>query len=121
MTAFPDHIRVLRARRHAGMTQQQLAEHVGVQRSAVAQWERLNGTRPTSSRMAAVAVVTGVSADWLMTGRGAMLTSYTDALASPAASPCELSLDEVDLIKALRRLDTERRCALLNLIGAWAA
>lgn len=110
MTPAPNHIRILRARRHIGLTQQQLAERIGVQRSAVAQWERLHGTRPASARLVAVALVTGVNFDWLATGRGNMLV--------PVDSTFELSAEEVDLVRALRRLSPPRQTAVAGLIVA---
>ena len=110
MTPAPNHIRILRARRHIGLTQQQLAERIGVQRSAVAQWERLHGTRPASARLVAVALVTGVNFDWLATGRGNMLV--------PVDSTFELSAEEVDLVRSLRRLSPPRQAAVVGLIGA---
>lgn len=110
MTPAPNHIRILRARRHVGLTQQQLAERIGVQRSAVAQWERLHGTRPASARLIAVALVTGVNFDWLATGRGSMLATVDNTF--------ELSADEVDILRSLRRLSPPRQAALAGLITA---
>lgn len=110
MTPAPNHIRILRARRHVGLTQQQLAERIGVQRSAVAQWERLHGTRPASARLVAVALVTGVNFDWLATGRGNMLV--------PADSTFELSTDELDFVRSLRRLSPPQQAAVLGLVSA---
>lgn len=62
--------RIHQARRSASLTQLQLSGYVGVNRSAVAQWERKNGPRPTSENLAKIAVVTQVNFDWLATGRG---------------------------------------------------
>lgn len=37
---------ISRARKHHGLTQERVAAVIGVSRSAVAQWEMENGTRP---------------------------------------------------------------------------
>lgn len=72
-----DRIRV--ARRRAGLSQDGLAKQVGVVRSAVAQWERKGGARPTSSNMAKIACCCDVSYEWIATGRGAMALAAADA------------------------------------------
>lgn len=60
------------SRRRAGLSQSGLAKQIGVVRSAVAQWERRSGPRPTSVNMAKLARCCGVSYEWLATGRGPM-------------------------------------------------
>jgi len=62
--------RIRQARRGASMSQSELAFAVGVARSAVAQWERKDGARPTTENMAKIAMATAVSFEWLATGRG---------------------------------------------------
>lgn len=42
------------ARRKAGKTQQELADEIGVTRSAVAQWEMVRGTRPDPTHAVAL-------------------------------------------------------------------
>ena len=63
--------RIKQARKDAGLSQGALAERLGVDRSAVAQWERQTAASPTVSNLAKIALVTGVSFEWLATGRGA--------------------------------------------------
>ncbi|HBD20200.1 MAG TPA: transcriptional regulator [Arenimonas sp.] len=62
--------RIRQARRGASMSQSELAFAVGVARSAVAQWERKDGAKPTTDNMAKIAMATAVSFEWLATGRG---------------------------------------------------
>lgn len=63
--------RIKRARKGAGLSQAALAEKLGVDRSAVAQWERQSAASPTVAHLTSVALATGVSFEWLATGRGA--------------------------------------------------
>ncbi|RYG14335.1 MAG: XRE family transcriptional regulator [Burkholderiales bacterium] len=67
------HARIRLARNKVRLSQSALAAQVGVQRSAVAQWEAKSGTSPSMEHLAAVAVATGVSIEWLGTGRGAAI------------------------------------------------
>ena len=62
--------RIRQARRGAEMSQSELAAAVGVARSAVAQWERKDGAKPTTDNMGKIAMATAVSFEWLATGRG---------------------------------------------------
>jgi len=68
---FQHAARIRQARKDAGLSQAALAERLGLDRTAVAQWERNNAAGPTASHMAAIALATGVSFEWLATGRGA--------------------------------------------------
>lgn len=60
--------RIAAARKHARLSQQALADAVGVSRPAVSQWEsRLpSRTEPNSDNLRAVAAVTGAPLAWLM-------------------------------------------------------
>lgn len=62
--------RLREARRGARLTQLALAERIGVSRSAVAQWERTDGTSPSSAHLGLLAVALGCPYEWLATGRG---------------------------------------------------
>jgi transcriptional regulator with XRE-family HTH domain len=61
------------ARRHAGLSQAALAKRSAVTASAVAQWERPAGTRPSLDRLQMVATVTGAPLNWLVSGVNAPL------------------------------------------------
>ncbi|RYD61463.1 MAG: XRE family transcriptional regulator [Verrucomicrobiaceae bacterium] len=62
--------RVKRARMAAGLTQAQLAIATGVKRTAVVQWESLNGTNPTPEHMATIAIRLGCCLSGLRRGGG---------------------------------------------------
>ncbi len=113
-------IRIRRARTLAGLSQSQLAKEVGVNRSAVAQWEREGGTHPSVEHLATVSVATRVPFEWLATGRG-------DAGACPAqdvpAVAVEYAIDDIELrvLEAVRNLPAKKRATVCKLIEELAS
>lgn len=114
--------RVREARKKVGMTQEAFAVHLGVSRSAVANWETGVGI-PDMPNLLKIAETTGMGFEYLATGRGREdfgppRISEDDSpsyAARPelgrAQSPAELSL-----LIAFRGLSETRRKALLALI-----
>jgi transcriptional regulator with XRE-family HTH domain len=72
------HARIKRRREALQLSQERLAEQLGVTRQTIAQWEtepepgnpRVTSTAPKRTRLAAVAKALGVTEEWLATGRG---------------------------------------------------
>lgn len=62
--------RIRRARSLSRLTQSALALRLNVERSAVSQWESAAGTTPSVTHLIRIALETGVSFEWLATGRG---------------------------------------------------
>jgi len=63
------HFKIKAARKHAGMTQQQLADALDVSRPAVSLWESndpIVRNEPTRTRLRKLSVVTGAPLHWLM-------------------------------------------------------
>ncbi len=116
MSNFQHRIRL--SRRHAGLTQTALARAVGVQRSAVSHWESSNGKNPSVNHLREVAVVTGVSFEWLSTGRGSMQISRDVELDSVATAKALLLDDplELRLIGAFRDSPAKARIALVEVV-----
>ena len=114
--------RVRMARRLAGLSQSQLAESVGVQRSAVSHWESPKGKSPSVSHLREVALATGTQFEWLATGRGPMTSEATQAEAAsgaPTTLPAErLARDEVEthVLQLIRRLSPHRRSDACDLL-----
>ena len=107
-------LRIRVARRRAGVSQAGLAEMVGVTRSAVANWESSSvQTYPSSQRLQRIAEETGVSYEWLATGRG---TPVPDASDIPAAD-AELIEDPVErlLLEGFRASNEVLRQGLLAI------
>ena len=65
--------RIRRARRSVKLSQEALGKLLGVQRSAVSNWESASKVQPTITNLIAIAMATNTSLEWLATGRGSML------------------------------------------------
>ncbi|MBX3711908.1 MAG: helix-turn-helix transcriptional regulator [Lysobacter sp.] len=110
--------RIRRARTLAGLTQAELAQLVGVQRGAVAQWESPNGSLPSMDHLIAIAQHTGVHLEWLGTGRGKPCPEAGQA--SPDTD--ERAQDELEAacLQALRRMPRRMRERILSVLQAVA-
>jgi transcriptional regulator with XRE-family HTH domain len=61
--------RIRLARTRADLTQQQVADHFGIKRPTVSQWE-IGTHRPDQDKFPELAAVLGVTLDWLMSEEG---------------------------------------------------
>lgn len=111
--------RIRLARRTAKVSQSTLAGRVGVSRSAVAQWELSEGTSPTSVNLSRIAACTGVSFEWLATGRGAMRPHEGEGHAVVLDAFAHDALEERALI-AIRHLKRQQAEALVAMMEALA-
>lgn len=66
----PIHDRIIKLRKKLGLTQEQLAQKIGVHTTAVSHWEK-RFARPDQGRLAAVAAALGVTVDVLIRGEEA--------------------------------------------------
>ena len=110
--------RIRLARRHAGLSQMQLASAVSVQRSAVSHWESIQAKNPNVSHLREIALVTGVQFEWLVTGRGVMtlcnevrMDSVPTAEALLVEEPIELRL-----LHAFRDAPPQSRVSLVEIV-----
>ena len=115
--------RIRLARRAAGMSQNQLAQVVGVQRSAVSHWEAPLGKNPSVSHLREIAMVTGIQFEWLATGRGEMPLSKDMQLDSIATAEALLVEDPLEfrLVEAFRAAPLRTRLSLLEVMEELAA
>ena len=112
MPTLSDRIRQIR--RSSSLSQADLARQIGVARSAVAQWEGRNGSRPTTENMAKIALVTSVNFEWLATGRG----GRWQVLETPASNVDRFAQDELEerLLAGFRRIGDRERRPLVEFI-----
>jgi transcriptional regulator with XRE-family HTH domain len=112
----PMSCRIRRARVAAGLTQSELARRLGIQRSAVTQWERTGGTSPSLGHLASIACETGVTFEWLATGRGAAQPEEGEF--DIALVPDDYARDELEtrILAAFRRIPGRRREATVKVV-----
>ena len=112
--------RIRRARMGARMTQTDLATVVGVQRSAVAQWESAEGTSPSTGHLAEIAIKTNVNFEWLATGRGPSQLdqgAIVEAAIMADIAENELEIRMLELMRRLPRRKQEMACEMIELLG----
>lgn len=106
-------MRIRAARLKAGLSQAGMAAALGVGRSAVANWECMNSVAPHCVRLTQIALLTGVSHEWLATGRGTPALGQEDVPAVDAEMVDDLL--ERRLLRAYRAAPPAIRQALLQL------
>ncbi|MCX7041408.1 MAG: helix-turn-helix transcriptional regulator, partial [Gammaproteobacteria bacterium] len=111
--------RIRQARRRLAYSQTELAAQIGVNRSAVAQWERPGGSTPTSSNLSKLAVITSVHYEWLATGRGQMcVPARDDAVDVPALELQFYAHDGIEerVLQGLRKLEYWQTLSIAELV-----
>ncbi|MCI2262290.1 MULTISPECIES: helix-turn-helix transcriptional regulator [Xanthomonas] len=112
--------RVREARKLTGLTQEALALDLGVTRSAVAQWEMAEGTAPAVEHLIALARRSGLSFEYLATGRGERV--FGEPIAVDAAAIGELrnqyqfTDQHLRLLERFESLSPRQRAGLLDLL-----
>jgi len=111
--------RIRQARRRIAYSQTDLAGQVGVNRSAVAQWERHGGSTPTSANLSKIAIITSVHYEWLATGRGQMFTAEAGVKDdAPALQLQFYAHDGVEerVLQGLRKLEYWQTLTIAELV-----
>ncbi len=111
--AFPERVRA--ARRRAELSQQALANSIGVRRTAVTQWERPGGTTPSVTNLIQAALAMKVTFEWLATGRGAM-ELHDDPVPAFSVECIARSGDEELLLSIFRALNLRQKEGLLEFL-----
>jgi transcriptional regulator with XRE-family HTH domain len=115
--------RIRQARRRLALSQADLAAATGVNRSAVAQWERKGGSRPTSNNLSRIAVATEAQFEWLATGRGRMAVVENEDEAATALMLKFHAHDEIEerVLQALRKLEYWQSVVIAEMVEALGA
>ena len=104
--------RIRLARKEVGLTQDALANRVGVSRSAIAQWETRPNVLPSHANMDALTEVLEVNYEWLAKGNGPMHSGLSEAPANYVALPP----DARRIAEIVAGWPSDKRQALLKLI-----
>lgn len=109
--------RIRAARRHRSWTQEQLAEALGLSRSAISQWERQSGSRPSSANLEHLARLLQCRFEWLATGNGPREPLGADD-ASVVVRLQYFARDDAEeqLLAAYRHLDEQGRELIAYLV-----
>ena len=108
--------RIRRARRNAKLSQQALGKLLGVQRSAVSNWESASDIQPAITNLIAIAMVTNVSLEWLATGRGSMQLGHDPQMDIPAVDgDLAETPHERELLKLFRKASNRAQNILMAL------
>lgn len=108
--------RIRQARRKEKLSQEALAKLLGVQRSAVSNWESVNPAKPAMTNLIAIAKATSVSLEWLATGQGSMQLGH-DAHKDVQAVDIEYTdtPHERDLLRIFRTMSHRSQIIFLEL------
>jgi transcriptional regulator with XRE-family HTH domain len=108
--------RIRRARAIARLTQAELARRLGVNRSAVTQWEHAGGTTPSVAHLSRIATEANVCFEWLATGRGPCRPG--DGAFDSALVLDDFARDDLEsrLLSGARRVSPHKREALLRIV-----
>jgi transcriptional regulator with XRE-family HTH domain len=113
--------RIKQARKSAGLSQAALAARIGVDRSAVGQWERNTAARPTVEHLTKIALATGYSFEWLATGRGAHLIGGNGAEPPPFVLDYVAQSEiEERMLVAFRSLSAMEQVPVVKMLEARA-
>lgn len=107
-------VRIKQARQHAQMTQTELAKALGLNRSAVAQWEGHRKIGPTTHHLAQVAQATRVRFEWLATGRGSMQLHDEDVANAVTLNSFAQDNMEEALLQWFRSIPMKARMAFIE-------
>ncbi|MBT3347064.1 MAG: helix-turn-helix transcriptional regulator, partial [Thiotrichales bacterium] len=110
--------RVAIARKNAGLTQDRLAQLLGVTRGSCGHWEQEINT-PSVSNLSRLAIELNVSFEWLATGRGKMemeLKGDINDVSKPSYGPEQnfLNSEKIRIIAAYDRGDRGKRVLILQ-------
>lgn len=111
MSSFGDRLRAARAAR--GLTQDELADLIGVTKSAVSAWEN-DREAPSFDKLSGLREHLRTSLDTLVCAE--TTNGHVGEATLPYGEDSPASRDEVRLLRRVRRLSERRRKALITLL-----
>ena len=93
-----------------------MARRLGVQRSAVTQWERQGGTTPSVTHLAQIASETVVRFEWLATGRGPCSPDQGEFDVGVITDDFARDHLESRVLEGLRRVPHRKREAVVQIV-----
>ena len=117
-------IRIRRSRLAAKFSQAELATRTYVQRSAVAQWERDDGTQPSVKHLIEIAIATSVNFEWLATGRGPTHANGEEFAFALELEDFAHNQTESEVLELVRRMPPQKQklaCRLLEVLATAAS
>jgi transcriptional regulator with XRE-family HTH domain len=109
-------VRIRQARLYAEMSQADLAKKLKVHRSAVAKWESNKGLNPKTKHVEAIARITGVSLEWLVTSRGQMTVDPNDPVLGMSMKTAARDSMEVSLLEWFRATPARARMSFIEYL-----
>lgn len=100
--------RLKNLRKTLGLTQQEFADRIGVNRGNIATYETRNGN-PGTSVIALICREFNVNEDWLRTGEGEMFKQTEESAVSRLCAELRASDLEAGIIRAYFRIDPQIR------------
>lgn len=110
--------RIRQAREANDLNRAELARRVGVKPSAAVQWEQPAGTLPSAANLAKIAKITGVSFEWLATGRGTSRLLATRETSAIEIASFAHNLFEERLLQTARAMPPKARDSLVRFLEA---
>lgn len=108
------HDRIAHARRMAGLTQDEVADHFGIKRPSVAQWEGKR-SKPSMNKIIELAKLLNTTPEWIINESGAPpVKMEAKVVDTPTIIPPDL---EREFLDRLRNADPAVRDSVLTLLG----
>ena len=108
--------RIKQLRKALGFTQQEFAEHIGVKRNTVAQYE-IGRNEPIDSVLNLICKEYNVNPDWLRNGSGEMFIDPATFSLDEYAQANKLNKTEISIIRGFMELDADTRRAIYNIFS----
>lgn len=112
--------RIKKIRRDLGLTQQELANRIGIKRGAIANYE-IGRNTPTDSVVSLICREFGISEEWLRYGTGEMFAPDVDDELEALVKRYDLSNADKVLIERYMSLKADSRETIINFITDAAA